>query len=367
MAASSGRSKGGDPKGLYETLGVQVTAADAEIKKAYRRLALRWHPDKNPDNPEATAEFQKISAAYEVLSDGERRQLYDSTGCVDAEELDDGTGFEHAADLFAAFFSSGAGNMDLDPEEQAMFDEFLRIAGGGAFRGGRGRRRRGRGRGGARASGSARARQAKQDEMLGEVLMGAMFGGLGAEMSSAALPCPKGHGLKRRKADAEYACDVCGRSIVEGKKFLDCRKCDFSLCQKCGRNAEADAAAQQAQQEEDEQQQMLEAICEMSLTPIRQGSRLRVRCNLCNAVLPSHEAGVSHIQERHGDEIEAMMEEMAMPDDMLGGGMFGGGGGDLEELLMAGMMSDMMGGVGGASGGSGGRSGGAGQRSRRRR
>merc|ERR1719190_9376 len=118
-----------DAKGLYATLGVATTADEAEIRKAYRRLALRWHPDKNPDNPEATAEFQKVSGAYEVLSDPERRRLYDSTGCVDEEEFEDANA-DHAADLFAAFFG-GAGMMDMDLEEQAMLDEFIRIAGGG--------------------------------------------------------------------------------------------------------------------------------------------------------------------------------------------------------------------------------------------
>merc|ERR1711962_1410140 len=62
---------------LYDELGVQPTATDAEIKKAYRKLALKYHPDKNPDDPE---KFKNISAAFEVLSDAKKREIYDKYG-----------------------------------------------------------------------------------------------------------------------------------------------------------------------------------------------------------------------------------------------------------------------------------------------
>ncbi|XP_046964806.1 dnaJ homolog subfamily B member 6 isoform X2 [Vanessa cardui] len=65
----------------YRTLGVTRTATEAEIKKAYRKLALKWHPDKNPDNAdEANRRFKEISEAYEVLSDENKRKLYDARG-----------------------------------------------------------------------------------------------------------------------------------------------------------------------------------------------------------------------------------------------------------------------------------------------
>ena len=61
---------------LYEVLGVSKDASDDEIRKSYRKLAVKFHPDKNPDNKEATEKFKKISDAYEVLSDnGETRSL----------------------------------------------------------------------------------------------------------------------------------------------------------------------------------------------------------------------------------------------------------------------------------------------------
>ncbi len=64
----------------YKILGLEKTASSDEIKKAYRKLALKYHPDKNPDNKEAEEQFKKISEAYAVLSDAEKRKQYDSFG-----------------------------------------------------------------------------------------------------------------------------------------------------------------------------------------------------------------------------------------------------------------------------------------------
>lgn len=61
----------------YEILGIQETATGDEVKKAYRSLALVWHPDKNPNNPEAHEKFQIILKAYETLSDSRERDWYD--------------------------------------------------------------------------------------------------------------------------------------------------------------------------------------------------------------------------------------------------------------------------------------------------
>lgn len=68
-------------KDYYKTLGVSKTASQDDIRKAYRKLALKWHPDKNPDNKEAAqAKFQEISSAFEILSDPEKRKLFDQYG-----------------------------------------------------------------------------------------------------------------------------------------------------------------------------------------------------------------------------------------------------------------------------------------------
>lgn len=62
---------------FYEVLGVERTADGQTIKKAYRRLAMKWHPDKNPGDAEAEERFKQIAAAYEVLSDPEKRAKHD--------------------------------------------------------------------------------------------------------------------------------------------------------------------------------------------------------------------------------------------------------------------------------------------------
>jgi molecular chaperone DnaJ len=64
----------------YEVLGLSRGSAEDEIKKAYRRLAMKNHPDRNPDDPQAEERFKEATEAYEVLSDSEKRQAYDQYG-----------------------------------------------------------------------------------------------------------------------------------------------------------------------------------------------------------------------------------------------------------------------------------------------
>src|SRR3989344_5647155 len=69
----------------YEVLGVAKTASDAELKAAYRKQALQWHPDRNK-TAEATEKFKEINKAYEVLSDSQKRQAYDQFGSAAFEQ-----------------------------------------------------------------------------------------------------------------------------------------------------------------------------------------------------------------------------------------------------------------------------------------
>jgi molecular chaperone DnaJ len=100
------------PRDAYEVLGVPRTADDAQIKKAFRRLARELHPDVNAHDPDAEEKFKEAAEAYEILSDAERRQVYDRYG---HEGLRNGgrapnfDAFGSVSDLFEAFFGGGGG------------------------------------------------------------------------------------------------------------------------------------------------------------------------------------------------------------------------------------------------------------------
>ena len=64
----------------YEVLGIERGAQEGEVKKAYRRLAMKFHPDRNPDDPSAEEKFKEATEAYEVLTDAEKREAYDRFG-----------------------------------------------------------------------------------------------------------------------------------------------------------------------------------------------------------------------------------------------------------------------------------------------
>ena len=87
----------------YEILGVERSADKQSIKKAYRKLAIKYHPDQNPGNQEAEEKFKEAAQAYEVLSNEEKRSRYDRFGHAGVNGNSGGAGFHDASDIFSAF------------------------------------------------------------------------------------------------------------------------------------------------------------------------------------------------------------------------------------------------------------------------
>src|SRR5438309_7294929 len=95
---------------LYEVLEVSKTASQEEIKSSYRRLARQYHPDVNPDNPQAEDQFKEIGHAYNILSDPDKRARYDQYGTVDDVPQDPFfSGAASVTDIFDMFFGGMAG------------------------------------------------------------------------------------------------------------------------------------------------------------------------------------------------------------------------------------------------------------------
>ncbi len=167
----------------YEVLGVDRGAADGELKSAFRKMAMKYHPDRNPDNPEAEQRFKEVNEAYDVLKDSQKRAAYDRFG---HEAFENGMSGASGGPGFAGF---GAGFSDIFDE---MFGEFT----------------------GARRSSSANGRGADLRYNMGISLEEA-FSGRETEI----------------KVPAAVSCDACSGSGAEGGS----RPSNCSTCQGRGR------------------------------------------------------------------------------------------------------------------------------------
>jgi molecular chaperone DnaJ len=194
-----------DKRDYYEVLGVEKSASPDEIKRAYRRLAIKYHPDKNPGDKEAEAKFKECAEAYEVLSDAEKRKQYDQFG----HEGLRGAGMHdfsrmNVEDIFSMF----------------GFDDFF----SGIFGGGGGGRRRN-----ARHTGPARGfdLETSVELSLGEIAEG-------AEKTiefTRQDRCPDCSGSGAAKGSQPARCSVCGGSgqVAKGGGFFQM----VSTCPQC--------------------------------------------------------------------------------------------------------------------------------------
>jgi molecular chaperone DnaJ len=181
-------------KDPYKTLGVDRKASDEEIKRAYRKLARRYHPDRNPDDKAAEERFKEVQEAYSVLSDPEKRKAYDSGGGIF------GGGFDPGA------FRTGAGGF-------GGFGDILSDLFGGPG-----------GRGGARAPERGRDLETEVHISFDQAMEGAQV----PVTVPLSAPCPTCHGTGARPGTQPTVCTRCqGRGVEAESQGL------FSISQPC--------------------------------------------------------------------------------------------------------------------------------------
>ena len=209
-----------EKRDYYEVLGVAKTASADEIKSAYRKLAMKYHPDRNPGDDSAKEKFQEASEAYEVLSNPEKRQRYDQFGHQGVNfgpgGFDFGRDFSHfqdvdLGDILGAFFGGAMGG-------GGGFSDMF----GGAFGGGRRRR----------ADPNAPARGADMTMELEVDFDEALFGSERTIELSLPDACPACHGTGAASGTQRITCATCGGrgQVIGGNGFFQVRQ----TCPKCG-------------------------------------------------------------------------------------------------------------------------------------
>ena len=199
-------------KDYYEVLGLQKGADEKEIKRAYKRLAMKYHPDRTKGDKESEEKFKEINEAYEVLADKEKRATYDQFG-------------------HAAFENGGAGAGGFGGFSGADFGDIFGDMFGDIFGGGRGRQRVVRGedlRYDIEITLEEAVRGAKKDIQINTLVQCDHCHGSGAEKDSKVETCPTCHGAGRIRRQqgffvTEQACPHCHGS---GKRIeKPCKKC----------------------------------------------------------------------------------------------------------------------------------------------
>jgi molecular chaperone DnaJ len=204
-------------KDYYEVLGVNRDASDEDIKKSYRKLAMKFHPDRNPDNPKAEEQFKEAKEAYETLSDGQKRAAYDQYGHSAFEAGGMGGGNPFGAG------GAGAGNFDFG-------DIFGDIFGGG--RGGRSQAQRGSDlRYNMEITLEEAARGAEKQIRIPVMEECGTCSGSGAKPGTSATACQTcaGHGQVRMQQGFFSVQQTCPRCHGSGKHIPSpCKECHGS-------------------------------------------------------------------------------------------------------------------------------------------
>ncbi len=208
-----------DKRDYYEVLGLKKGASDDEIKKAYRKMAMKYHPDKNPDDKDAEEKFKEANEAYEVLSDSDKKSKYDRFGHagVDPSYGAGGGGFGGFGG-FDGFGGFGGNTQGMSFDD--IFDMF------GSFGGGR--------RSSANRNGPQKGRDLQKTITID--FTDALFGCSKQIEITKDVKCKTCNGTGAKEGTSKKTCDVCGGSgqVSQVSNTPFGRFQNVTTCSKCG-------------------------------------------------------------------------------------------------------------------------------------